>query len=423
MIAPASAPIRKAAPPSNPPAPCLRAPDQPTAVLGDGLDEVVAEILARRHEFHELRHIPNDIIRQFQKIGLYRAFVPERLGGAGLSPVAFLTAIEAIARADGSAGWVASFGFAAKYLSSLPSETLEEIYRDGPDVVFAGAVFPPQPAVKVEGGYRISGRWPFGSGCTGASLIGVGVSVPEGASAGLPLMAVIPAEHVRIDPTWRTIGMAATGSHDLVVEDVFVPDAWVLVRGAPPSIDTPAFRYPTLAMAAQVLAVCGLGSAQAAIDHMMEIATGSQSITGAPRLADRETVQITLAKGKAALMAARSWFYQTTEDMWADCLADRPIERVKNLHLRMASSHLAQTGAEVARMCFEMAGTRGIFSESRLARCLTDAMVTAQHAFLADGTFMSAGRVLFGAPHLPGFDHTAANEIRRPPSRMEHPND
>lgn len=261
---------------------------QATTLRHDLLPALLGNLRARRDELHALGHIPQDLVEQFQSLGLYRAFVPEKLGGAGTSPVEFLRMVEEISAADGSAGWVASFGFASKYLSSLPASTLAEIYGESPDVVFAGAVFPPQIAAPTEGGYRVNGRWGFGSGSMGASLIGVGIKL-EGESGGLPRMAVMPANKIRIEENWNVIGMFATGSHDLVVEDVVVPEDYTLIRGAPPSIDTPAYHYPTMAMAAQVLAIVGAGVAREAIDILMAMAT-KKSITGAPALGDRPNV-------------------------------------------------------------------------------------------------------------------------------------
>lgn len=382
----------------------FKQPDTPWTFDQDRFDNLLADIEARRDEFHAQRHTSHDVIEELKAVGMYRAFVPEALGGCSMAPRDFLERLEAISKADGSTGWVASFGFATKYLSSLPAATLEKIYADTPDVVFAGTVFPQQQATKVDGGVRITGRWPFGSGCMGASLIGVGVSVGEGDKSGLPLMAVIPADKVTIDPTWRTIGMASSGSHDLVVEDVFVPDDHILVRGAPPSIDSPGYRYPTLAMAAQVLAVVGLGVAQAALDHVVKVADTSKSITGAPTLGNRTNVQIHLAECEGKLQSARAWFYQVTDQVWEQVLAGDPISRDTNMHLRLASSHLARTGAEVARACFEMSGTAGIFQANPLSRYLTDAMVVAQHAFLTEGSFMNAGKVMVGHDRIPGFD-------------------
>lgn len=366
------------------------------------------EIRTRSQEFNDKRHISKDVIEAWQNMGLFRAFVPSRLGGSNMPADSFLRYIERISEADGSAGWVASFAFATKYLSALPVKTLEELYADTPDLVFAGALFPLQPVEKVEGGVRVSGRWKFGSGCLGASVIGVGVMVKDGDFGGLPLMAVLPAEQVRIEETWDTIGMAGTGSHDLVVEDQFVPDEYLMVRGAAPSIDDVGYRYPSLAMAAQVLAITGAGAARAAINHILNVADRSKSITGAPTLGDRENVQMQLAEAEAKLESARCWFYDRTREVWAATEANETISRTLNMQLRLSSSHLARTGADVARMCFEMAGTMGIFNANPLSRFLTDAMVVAQHAFLTQGTFMNAGKVMVGHDYIPGYDEAAA---------------
>ncbi len=364
---------------------------------------LVENIRGRRSEFREQRHISRDVIDSLKAVGLYRAFVPEQFGGLGMSASDFLEAIELISQADGSAGWVASFAFATKYLSSLPAATLAEIYAETPDIVFAGAVFPPQAAVRVDGGVRVTGRWSFGSGCLAADLIGVGIKIEGESGPPLPRMAVMPAHQVRIDPVWDTIGMTGTGSHDLVVEDVFVPDHYVLIRGAAATIPTPAYAYPSLCMAAQVLAICGFGAARAALDHVIAIANTAKSITGAPSLGDRATVQLHVGEAESKMRAARSWFYVATKAVWALVSAGEEPGRADIVELRLASSHLARTGADVARACFEMTGTMGIFTANPLSQYLTDAMVTAQHAFLNEGTFMQGGQALLGHPPIPGY--------------------
>lgn len=366
------------------------------------LQPLLDDIRARRADLHRLGHIPQDIVEQFQKIGLYRAFVPEQFGGGAMTPMEFLRLIEIISAADGSAGWVASFGFASKYLSSLPASTLATLYRETPDVVFAGAVFPPQPVTPEGKGYRVRGRWGFGSGCMGASLIGVGVRI-DGESGGLPRMAVMPREQVRIEENWDTIGMFATGSHDLVVEDVLVPEEWTLIRGAAPSIDTAAYRYPTMAMAAQVLAIVAAGVAREAIDEAVKLATRKNSITGAPSMADRPAFQTALAQMEAQLRSARAWFYEETEAMWDRVSRGDAVATEEVAALRIASTHIAKTGADVTRRAFEMAGTTGIFNSHPLSRLLLDALVVAQHAFMNDGTWQSGGAVLLGKTPPPGY--------------------
>lgn len=380
--------------------PTLRVPEPDTSERA--LDALLALVAERRDRYNEAGQLDAETVAAMQAAGVYRALVPTRFGGDGRSPADFLRLIERIARADGSAGWVASFGVSHLYLAALPTETLARIYADGPDVVFAGALFPPQPAERVEGGYLVSGRWSFGSGAPGASLIGVGIVGGEGPSA-LPRMAVMQAAQVRIEPAWDVIGMRGTGSHDLVVERVFVADAWTFVRGTASAIDLPIYRYPAMAMAAQVLAVVGLGVARAALDTLRAMAGKRASITGAPVMAERAHVQIELAKAEAALRSARAFFYETTEEAVALVAAGAPLPTETVALLRLAATHAAGVGADVARAAFEQSGTAGIFNAHPLARLLQDAAVVGQHAFLTEATWQSAGRALLGLPTPPGY--------------------
>lgn len=363
---------------------------------------VLDEIRSRREEFQRLRHIPRDMVEQFKALGIYRALVPEQLGGAGWTARRFMEMVEEISAADGSAGWVASFGFATKYLSSLPADTLAEIYAEHPDIVVAGAVFPPQPVNETDDGFKIAGRWGFGSGCLCADIIGVGIRV-EGEQGGLPRMAWMPAKKVRIDETWNTMGMLGTGSHDLVVEDVVVPRHYTAIRGSAPTIESPSYRYPSMAMAAQVLAVVGLGVAREAINEVVAIASKKNSITGAPSMAERPGFQIALAQMEAQLRSARAWFYEETDRVWESAVAGDEITLKDQGLLRLTSTHAAKTGADVSRRAFELAGTTGIVAGHPLQRYLNDALVVGQHAFMNDGTWQSGGQALLGLKTPPGY--------------------
>ncbi|KMS52085.1 acyl-CoA dehydrogenase family protein [Sphingobium cupriresistens] len=365
-------------------------------------DELIASLRGRRREFADLGQLPADVVQTLRELGVYRALVSARYGGVETSPATFLRLVERLSEADGSVGWVASFGVSSMYLASLPEETLAKVYAGGPDVIFAGALFPPQPAARVKGGLQVSGRWKFGSGSTGADIIGVGIKV-DGDQGGLPRMAVMPASSVTIERNWDVIGLQGTGSHDLVVDGVVVPDEWTFIRGGKPSLDTPLYRYPSMAFAAQVLAIVGVGVARAALDEITRMAGGRASITGAPTLADRAYVQSEIAKAEAKLRSARAFFYEATDDVWATLCAGGAASVKQAALLRLASSHVARIGCEVAQTAFMLSGTTGIYNDQPIATYVHDAMVVAQHAFLSEGTWQSAGRVLLGLDTPPGF--------------------
>jgi len=263
------------------------------------LDEVLLTVERRREEFSAQKSVPMDVIEAFKKAGVYRAATPRRFGGDALPPSEFLRIVERISQVDASAGWVASFG-SAVYLAALPLETQAALYSGGPDVVFAGGLFPVQKVERVDGGWNVSGEWKFSSGCRGADLIGVGLAGGEG-TQGKPLTALLRPEQVEIVENWDVVGLQGTGSNDLRVHGQFVPDEWTFIRGGEPTVDEPLYRYPSIAYAAQVLAAVNLGTGRAALDYAIRTGSGRAGITGAPKLADRAYYRIELAKAEAAL--------------------------------------------------------------------------------------------------------------------------
>ncbi|MEA3395059.1 MAG: acyl-CoA dehydrogenase family protein [Pseudomonadota bacterium] len=367
------------------------------------LQGLLADIRARAAEFEQQRHISPDIIEGFKQLGVYRALVPKRLGGLEWHARQFCELIETIAQADGSAGWVASFGMAPVYLAALPTATFETIYRNNVNTVFAGGIFPPQPATYVDGGIEVSGRWSFSSGCMGATVVGVGISPRKGETTGLPRMAVMPREKATIVEAWDVSGLAGTGSHDLVVDKVVVPEEWTFVRGGASNLSEPMFRYPALSFAAQVLAVVNLGIARAAIEELRRLAGGHKAVTGAPSLGDRPATQASLAQHEAQLQSARVWFYAAIDDAWASLTRGDPLSPAQTSALRLSAAHAARTGAEVTRGIQMLSGMAGIYNSSPIARCVRDANAVTQHAFLGDIVYQNAGAMLFGRDPLPGY--------------------
>ncbi|MDA9420871.1 acyl-CoA dehydrogenase [Bradyrhizobium sp. CCBAU 53380] len=366
------------------------------------LPPLLAEIRARRNEFSRAQKIPKDIIDGFRRVGVYRAIAAKRFGGEERTTADFCRLVERISEADGSAGWVASFGDGARYLAALPDDTLRKVYANGPDVVLAGAVFPLQPARRCTDGFVVNGVWPFASGSPGADLIGVGITLEDDSAGDLPRVAVMPADKVTIRPNWDVIGLQGTGSHDVVVSDVIVPEEWTLVRGGPPTLDGPVYRYPAVAFAAQVHAIVGIGIARSALDEVIAMAGSRASITGAPVMAERGYVQLEIAKAEAMLRSARSFFYEATEELWREALEDE-VTLSTTMLMRLAATNAARQGAEVCRIASGLAGTEALNTTSNLARAMCDSFVVSQHAALNEGTLQSAGRTLLGSTIQPGF--------------------
>lgn len=366
-------------------------------------EEVLSELAGRRAEFRDQRYVSKDFVARLKQIGMYRSSTPRRFGGEPLPPAEFLERVERISVVDGSTGWVASFGSALVYLAALPLETQADLYADGPDVCFAGGLFPVQRAEPTDAGFLINGRWKFASGCMGADLLGVGIPGDD-STAGKPRTALLRPEQVEIVREWDVVGMQGTGSFDLVVDHVEVPREWTFIRGGDSTVDEPLYRYPVLAYAAQVLAVVGAGVGRAALDFAAEVGSDRTGITGAPKLADRAYYRTGLAEAEAALRSSRAYFYEAANEAWQAVLAGDPVTTAQNAHLRLSAAHLAKTAAETVNRVIHLSGTSAISNDHPLQWLLGDALVPQQHAFLSPAMYDSAGAALLDQPPtVPGF--------------------
>lgn len=377
---------------------------QPAAPSAATLDDVIGEIAARRDEFDRLSHVPKDVIARLKQARVFRASTPKRFGGDALAPHLFFDIVERIAVADGSASWVAGFGSANVYLAALPVETQAILYADGPDQVFAGALYPVQPAIRKEHGWQVSGRWKFASGCMGADWLGVGIGGPSsGGQAGKPLTAIFPPDQVTIVENWNVVGMQGTGSHDLQVNDRYVDDAWTFVRGGGAVIDEPLYRYPAVSYQAGVHAAVNLGLARAALNVVTGMANVKATTTGAPSLADRAHFRIQLARAEAQLRAARAFFFETSAQAWDVIVAEGTLPMEKTNLLRLSAIHAAHAASDVVQQCYKLGGIAAIYRSHPLQRIVRDSMVVTQHAFLGEGSYDGAGAVLAGVPPFPGY--------------------
>ena len=364
-------------------------------------DALLVDVRNRSDEFARQHYVSDDIVQRFKDIGIYRSFVPREFGGDEKSPIDFLLAIEAISEADGSAGWVASFGVCESYIGGLSMDVLAEIWQC-PDDIFAGAMFPVQPADWVEGGYLLNGRWKWASGCMCADRIGVGIK--PSSENSLPSMAVVNASQVEIDTeSWDVHGMSGSGSFDVVIKDVIAPREHTFVRGGTLNPEGSFFRYPTITIATQVLAVTSLGVARAAVNLVLDGARSRSSATGAPNIGDRSYVQIEMAKAEARIRSSRLFFYDSIEAAWEILERGEDLDRDSVSMMRLSSTNLVRECAAATRTLYQLSGMEAAYYENHLSRCFRDAHLPTQHAFMGEITYQNAGAVMFGREPLPGY--------------------
>jgi len=379
----------------------MTAVEQPTMTAADALAATRAlmpTISARADEIEAARRLPADLLEQLVGTGAFRLLLPPSHGGVGADLAGAMAVYEALSTADTSTGWTVMIGAASWHdLAGLPRATFDEIYADGPDVIMAGAINPTGAIEAVDGGYRVTGRWGFASGCEHAHWI-FGDCV-EGVVDGVPQlrMALFAPDEVVIEDTWHVFGLSGTGSHHFRVDDVAVPsDRTFPTLNDQPCIDATSVRVPTPAMVSCLVACVAVGTAQGALDDIVDLATHKVPILDHAPLAANPTFQLALANADAELRAARSLLYDTAAWLWATALSGDEPTLAERARVRAAATWATARAAGVADVAYHSAGGSSLYRDSPLQRRLRDVHAVTQHFVVRPDTMTTAGAILAG---------------------------
>ena len=349
------------------------------------------------------RKVPTAVIAALQHAEVFRLLAPVDIGGGEVDPVTFLDVVEAASHADGSVGWCVMIGGCyATFAGLLPLEGARHIYGD-PQTISAGAFRPAGVAVEVDGGYRVTGRWPFASGSSHADWYIGGCVVhrdgePVMGAAGAPLVreCFFPASVTEIIDTWDSTGLRGTASHDYAVSDVFVPASHTMWFQDPPTIDRPLYRMPAVAMFATFVAAVPLGIARHAIDEFVSLADTKAPQRSSTVLADKPIAQDRLGRAHALVAAGRRYLTETLNDLWVQVQAGHVPTMADRGPLWLAATHAAHSALEAIGLLYTAAGASGVYARSPLDRCLRDARTAVQHICTQELHFELAGRGLLG---------------------------
>jgi alkylation response protein AidB-like acyl-CoA dehydrogenase len=353
------------------------------------------------------RHMPAGLARALADTGMYRTLRPEAIGGLECDPALALQAFEAAGRIEASLGWCSMIGATSGIYSAYLDPTVaREVYGEGNEVLTAG-VFAPMGQAQVDGGdYLVSGHWKWASGSRNCQWLNGGCTVLEnGALRKLPNGApeiramMFRAEDVELIDTWHTMGLCGTGSVDMKVEGIRVPQARsVSLLADRPRHDGALYVFPVFGLLAMGIAAVASGNARAALDDFIAFAGEARTAGSRKPLSDRGTAQATLAQAEAQYRSARAFLFDEVALAWEQAQRDRRIPIDGRARLRLAATHMTRTAAEVVRTVHELGGGAAIFSDSRQQRRLRDAQTITAHMMTAPASYELVGRVLFGLP-------------------------
>jgi 3-hydroxy-9,10-secoandrosta-1,3,5(10)-triene-9,17-dione monooxygenase len=373
----------------------------------EALIPVLRERAARAEE---LRRLPDETIEDLHKSGLFRVLQPKRVGGSELHFRALVELVAIISRGDASTGWVLANLAAHHWLAGMwPKQAQDEVWGPSPDSLIGSAlIFPRGRAQKVEGGYKLSGRWPFSSGVDAASWALFGAIVnDEETGASEARIFLLPAVDYTIIDTWHVVGLAGTGSKDVAAEDVFVPTHRTIpvdrITGGPTpgSAVNPAVLYqlPAVSLFGFCIAAVSLGIAQGSIEYFTETMRSRTSYYTGRSLADFVTLQVHLAEATALADAARAIMFGDCDDATRAVSEGRMPDLEHRARFRRDGAFAAMLCTKAVDVLFGATGGGAIYARNPLQRAFRDVHAANAHYVLNwDINGAMYGRVALGLP-------------------------
>ena len=375
------------------------------------IQKVLPSIRAKREEIETARRMPADLVGALVKTGVFALGVPRALGGHEATLNEILRAIETVATADGSAGWIAMIGVSGNCVAGMMNEAgAKEVFAD-PTLPSAGIAAPIGQAIPFDGGYRVSGRWPFASGITHSEWAFAGALVMDGEQPRMTphgpaiVHAWTRVADAEIHDTWHVSGLRGTGSNDFSVSGVEVPEHRIFSLFDPSGHrPEPLYQLSPPGFFAPQVAAVGLGIARASIDELSELAQTKAPVMSSAVLADKPVAQIEIARAEASLQAARAFLHDAVGDIWETMAAGDAFTMRQEALVRSAANNAVETAARVTATVNTLGGSSSIYSASSLQRHMRDAEAVTHHFTVTPHVWEDAGRVLLGrSPTMPIF--------------------
>jgi alkylation response protein AidB-like acyl-CoA dehydrogenase len=361
--------------------------------------------------------IPPPLIEALYDTGVFKAMLPREVGGLEVEPVEWLQMIEELARINASAGWMA-FIQSGVGLAFLDPERFERFrVRGGGRLILAmslGRIG--GKAIKVESGYRISGRWPFASGSPYATWLGGmsfvsgedGSPILDGSGQPRRLLGIWPADQARLIDTWDGLGLRGTGSGDFEIADIFVPDDQVNPGFyGPPAYDRALFRMKEMPEVGHGAHAVGIASA--AVESFAGL-VNSKPDPGSARqtaMGHMQAHQIAFARADVLVRAARTLLHETVRAAYEDAKANQELSLELRVRLREANIFAVRTAKEAVGLIFDMAGSSAVYRGRRIEQAFRDINTAANHTNYVDTAYTAIGSYFLtrdrdGGPDIAG---------------------
>ena len=368
--------------------------------------KLVPMIRAAADEIEASRELPRPLFEALADAGLFHLAVPRAIGGAEIDLPTYVQVIEELGKADASTAWIVNQGaIFATYAARMPREVAHMIWIDTPRSVVANTPAPSAQAVVVAGGYRVTGRQGFSTGCRHAAWIAPHAQIIENGQVRLEngqpetRYMFVPAAEVELLDTWHVRGMRGTGTHHFAVHDVFVPAERTVLSATAPLVDPgPLYKVPRTLCFASGDAAVALGMARTCLETFFELA-GSKTPRAMPALLrDQSMVQVQVGQAEAALRSGRAFLMETVRDLWATVTSNGALTLDQRATLRLATTHGIRLAAQVIDTVYNAAGATAAYEDHLIQRHFQDIHVITQHLQGRLAHYELVGRHTLGLP-------------------------
>jgi alkylation response protein AidB-like acyl-CoA dehydrogenase len=369
----------------------------PVACLKARIGGSAPLVATHREAMDRDRRLPRPLFEAIADAGLLRLWAPRALGGWELSPPDFMAVVEAAAALDGSVGWVVGNGGGMSRAAGYLPETVARPWFSDARALVVATTGATGEALPVQGGFKVSGRWPFASGIHHATLVAAPCRVAGGGEQGPVLLCYVPVEQAEIIDNWRVSGLRGSGSCDYTLSEVFVPVEHTHDMMNPPATQPGlVYRWPAGLAFTTTVAVVPLGIARAALDTFIgSLAGRTRRGTGAA-LRERELIQSELGRAEVLHAAARALLLEAMNEL-TEALAsggDRLL-RARTMY-RAACTHAAESALRIAETVSAAAGAAAIWEALPLERQVRDIQAAAKHVAMSPNNYVAAGRICLG---------------------------
>jgi alkylation response protein AidB-like acyl-CoA dehydrogenase len=359
-------------------------------------------VRAMRDEIEEQRRLPEPLAEALQGAGLLCLLTPRALGGLEVDPATWLCVLEEAAALDGSLGWLLLANMGGLCAAYLDEAAARPILAASAGLI-SGALIPSGRAAVVEGGYRVKGRWAFASGVRNSAMhlaacVLTDDSGPLREANGAPRVRAlfIPTAELEVVDTWSVIGLRGTGSHDVVIEDLFVPAERSFSLSDAPLQPGPLYAFPVRDLGAAAIGAVCLGIARGAVDALVALADAKSSVGSLTLLRDHAMVQAQVARAEALVRAGHAFLFDAVGELWETVLAEHPVTLEQRSLARLAATHACTSAALAVELMYTAGGGAAIYTSSPLERAFRDVHTATHHFSIQPATYEAAGQVLLG---------------------------